>query len=75
MKMLLLIVDDETCREYEDFSPETKHQFTVEMKLLLKKVATEARCAKLNKLVQDLNKGSGYTSVDTELLMKLLPVD
>jgi len=75
MRTILLIVDDETCREYEEFSPETKQLFTQEVSMLLKKVARDARCAKLNKIIQDLNNEDDQSPVNTDLLFKLLPID
>ena len=75
MKTLLLIVDDETCREYEELSPETKQQCTHEISLLIRKMDSEARCAKLKQIIQDINNGHNLDAVNSELLMKLLPID
>ena len=75
MKTILLIVDNETSWEYETFSPETKHHFACEVNLLLKKIARDERCAKLNQLIEDINNDRDYTGINTELLMKLLPID
>lgn len=75
MKTLLLIVDDETSKAYEDLAPEIKQQFANEVSQALKKVAWNARCSKLNQLIKDINDGVDRSGINSELIHKLLPVD
>ena len=75
MKTIMLVVDDETCREYEELCPHTKQQVKQEISLLLKNAARDARAAKLHQLIRDINNGDDTTVMSSEMLVKLLPID
>ena len=75
MKTIMLVVDDETCKEYEDLSPQTKQHVKHEISLLLKNAARDARAAKLHQLIGEINNGDDTTVMCSEMLVKLLPID
>ncbi len=75
MKTIMLVVDDETCKEYEELCPHSKQEIKQEISLLLKKAARDARAAKLHQLIRDINNGDDTTIMQSEMLVKLLPID
>ena len=75
MNTILLRIDEEACNEYENFSHKTKLQFAFEISLLIKKVASDAKSAKLSKLIQEVNEHKDSIGINSELLMRLLPID
>jgi len=75
MNTILLRLDEEACKEYESFSNKTKTQFAYEIGLLIKKVANDSKSAKLDKLIQEVNSHEGSIGINSEMLLRLLPID
>ena len=75
MKTLLLVVDDKTSREFEDFCPKTKQQLTQELCLLIKKYGEAERSVRLRNLIHEINNCDESTVLNPEILLDLLPID
>ena len=75
MNTILLRIDKETCSEYENLPHNSKLQLAYDFSLLVKKIVAENKTAKLNKLIQEVNSHQGPIGINSEMLLRLLPID
>ena len=75
MNAILLRIDDEACKEYESLPQKTKLQLAYEFSLIIKKIAVDTKSAKLEKLIQEVNNHQGCIGINSEMLLRLLPID
>ena len=75
MKTITLAMDNESCRIYEDFSPDCQQKFAREVSIMLQNIAHDARATKLKKMIQDINNESDCSYLNADVLLELLPID
>jgi len=75
MDTILLRIDEETCKEYENLPHNIKLQLAYEFRSIIKKAATDTKSAKLDKLIREVNDHQGCIGINSETLLGLLPID
>lgn len=75
MKTITIEVDEATCISYQGLSTEEKQRFRDEAILCLKKIITDARSAKIKKIVDEIKNEPNAGNINPDILLELLRTD